>query len=516
MLHVVILLLAALRPDDPVVHLKFDGTVEDSGKAALPVRAEGRLEYVDSPVGATGRAAVFNGVDAFVRVDPPDTLGAGSGSFSVSAWVVPLDRRPMTILARKGWSLELTDGAGVQFKSEVVTITAPAGACPPGQWTHVLVSLDRGSGDGLSTLYVNGLTVGPGETRQGNLDVPKEPLLIGRGPDNRLFTGLIDDVRLYDRALDGRGVQSLIGGGMPWLQLKKYTTLPFPGRFELLDNDVVAFLGGEDARVGQDLGYLETLLAVFAAGKHVRFRNMAWEGDTVYEQPRPLNFGSWADQFRRVGASVLVLQFGQVESLQGKDGVSRFEGAYEALLAQLSKSTQRIVLVSPAPFAKGAPGAPDLAARNGDLASYVEAVRRIAKRHEYLFVDLTTPALSQEGMSRDGLHLTNAGQWAAAREIARQLEVPGLSDLESPDPRTGEFRKGSLEALRSAIRVKDGLWTSSWRPSNWAFLNGDRMEQPSSRDHVDRRVRWFPVEIQTYPALIRRQEDKIESLTEKR
>ena len=38
------------------------------------------------------------------------------------------------------------------------------------------------------------------------------------------------------------------------------------------------------------------------------------------------------------------------------------------------------------------------------------------------------------------------------------------------------------------------------------------MEQPSSRDHLDRRVRWFPVEVQQLPALVLREEEKIETL----
>ena len=42
------------------------------------------------------------------------------------------------------------------------------------------------------------------------------------------------------------------------------------------------------------------------------------------------------------------------------------------------------------------------------------------------------------------------------------------------------------------------------------------MDQPSSRDHVDRRIRWFPVEVQMLPALLRREEAKIDALLEKK
>jgi hypothetical protein len=208
---------------------------------------------------------------------------------------------------------------------------------------------------------------------------------------------------------------------------------------------------------------------------------------------------------------VVFAQFGQIESLEGKAGVARFAAAYESLLAQFAATTKRIVLVTPAPFGKAGPRVPDLTARNEDLKLYVDAIRKIAAKNNYLLVDLSTPAMSAEGLSRDGLHLSAAGQWMAAKETARQLEIPGVSDLDAPDER-GAFRREALEKVRSAIRVKNGLWTDSWRPANWAFLSGDRTEQPSSRDHVDRRIRWFPVEIQQFPALVRREEAKIGTL----
>ena len=92
---------------------------------------------------------------------------------------------------------------------------------------------------------------------------------------------------------DATEASALTDQGMPWIRTKAHAKTPFPGKFELLPNDVVVFAGGENARVGLDLGYLETLLSLHAPGRGVRFRSMAWEGDTVYEQLRPLNVGSW-------------------------------------------------------------------------------------------------------------------------------------------------------------------------------------------------------------------------------
>jgi hypothetical protein len=472
------------------------------------------MEFIDSPV--AGKMAVFNGVDGYIQVDPAATLGTGAADFTLSAWILSLERRPGVLFARKGWSLILLDGGALRLATESGNLSSPAGSFPSGQWNHVVVTVKRAAEGGLSRIAVNGEIVGSGDIRTGDLDAPKAPFFMGRGlEEGKLFTGFMDEVRLYSRALDAAESLRLTDAGMPWLCPKPHAKMPFAGKFELLQDDVVVFSGGENGRVAQDAGYLETLLALHAAGKRVHFRDMAWEGDTVYEQPRPLNFGSWTEQLRRAGASVVFAQFGQLESLEGKAGVERFAAAYRALLAQFAKTTQRIVLVSPSLFGKGSARQPDLAARNEDLRLYVAAIRKIAEENGYLFVDLTTKPMAAEGLTRDGLHLTLAGQWVAAREIARQLEVPGLSDLDGPDPR-GVLRRESLEKVRAAIQYKNVLWTDSWRPANWAFLSGDRMEQPSSRDHVDRRVRWFPVEIQQLPAMLRRQEEKIDTLISER
>jgi hypothetical protein len=499
--------LAALQAaGDPVSRWSFDGDVKDSAAGALPTAAGGRLEFIDSPI--SGKAAVFNGVDAFVQANPAATIGAGSGDFSLSAWILLLERRPATLFARKRWSLAVGDGGALLFRVEKATLGAPAGSLTTGQWNHLVLTVKRPE----AALFVNGERVGAGAVPDLDLDPPAEPLLIGKGADEgKPFSGMMDDVRLYARAIDPEAVVKLCDEGLPWVRTKPHAKTPFPGKFELLQNDVVVFTGGENARVGLDLGYLETLLSLRTPGRSVRFRNMAWEGDTVTEQYRPVNFGPWPDHLRRSGASVVFAQFGQLESLEGKDGVDRFIAAYEALLDQFAKVTKRIVLVSPTPFGRGSPSQPDLSARNSDLKLYVEAIRKLAEKRGFLFVDLSTKALAEERLTRDGLHLTTAGQWIAARETLRQLEVAGLSDLEEPN-RQGAFQRETIERLRASINVKNALWNTSWRPTNWSFLAGDRMEQPSSRDHLDRRVRWFPVEIQHFPAMVRREEEKIDAL----
>ena len=71
--------------------------------------------------------------------------------------------------------------------------------------------------------------------------------------------------------------------------------------------------------------------------------------------------------------------------------------------------------------------------------------------------------------------------------------------------------KWNMDPRTMAIE-KNRLWIRYWRPTNWAFMNGDRVSQPSSRDDVDRRIRWLPAEVQQFSAMIAREEQKIENV----
>ena len=55
----------------------------------------------------------------------------------------------------------------------------------------------------------------------------------------------------------------------------------------------------------------------------------------------------------------------------------------------------------------------------------------------------------------------------------------------------------AAEELRQAIKQKNDLWFRYWRPTNWAFLYGNRQQTASSRDHTNPARRWFPEELQT-------------------
>src|SRR5215468_2023586 len=83
------------------------------------------------------------------------------------------------------------------------------------------------------------------------------------------------------------------------------------GKFTLRRGEVVAFLGGADVSAAQQTGHLESLLAVAYQGKLIHFRNLGWEGDTVFAQPRDVGFPSTPVLLERAEVSTILLQFGR-------------------------------------------------------------------------------------------------------------------------------------------------------------------------------------------------------------
>ena len=99
---------------------------------------------------------------------------------------------------------------------------------------------------------------------------------------------------------------------------------PFGDQFVVQPNDVIAWVGQANFVRHQKSGELELALAAQYAPLRPRFRWMAWEGDTVYEQWRDMNFGSWAGQFEWAGVNVVIAQFGQMEALDGPARLEEF------------------------------------------------------------------------------------------------------------------------------------------------------------------------------------------------
>src|SRR5439155_4945101 len=129
-----------------------------------------------------------------------------------------------------------------------------------------------------------------------------------------------------------------------------------------------------------------------------------------------------------------------------------------------------------------------------------------------VFAELGGATHHEPRLTEDGLQFTPRGHALVARAFARQVGLDRPADAAGEPNDRGVWANAGYERLRQAVVAKNRLWFNYWRPQNWAFLGGDRTEQPSSRDHRDPKVRWFPVEMEKFVPLIEAKEREITEL----
>jgi len=166
-----------------------------------------------------GYAIVFN-KENFLRVEP---LGK-ENSFTFEAWVrlasLPLPGKPMKILrAGVTVSLDIISHGRVSFSvknnmPESVVFDAKAAMLKPLVWYHIAVTYSMRhagrTGTGSSSLYINGKWVQALgyaiESKATN------PILLGESKIGEGFAGVMDEVRIYRRALPPREVSHHAAG----------------------------------------------------------------------------------------------------------------------------------------------------------------------------------------------------------------------------------------------------------------------------------------------------------------
>lgn len=284
------------------------------------------------------------------------------------------------------------------------------------------------------------------------------------------------------------------------------------GKFQPRQGETVVFLGGTNIVNEQKYGFLETALHLAFPDQQLRVRNLAWQADTVYRQQRPLYFfdaenrdkqaGSTHDLRQRVQPDVVFVCFGKMESLDGIETLETFLKAYGELLDELMQITPRIVMVRPTPFFNSGPAAADSELRNHTLSRFCVEMSDLAEERGLAVIDFFFDFNPEAPFAENGVHLNERGHRKAALRFASQL--PGHPKI--------DFESAATEKLRQAIVAKNQVWHQYHRPTNWAFLYGDRQHVPASRDHEDAEKRWFPFEVENALTLIEKLESEIHEL----
>ena len=210
--------------------------------------------------------------------------------------------------------------------------------------------------------------------------------------------------------------------------------------FALRTGDRVVLVGDTLIEREQRFGFLETeLLARFPQAK-VRFRNLGWSADTVegisraYFDAASVGHDRLIEQVNSLKPTVLIVGYGMAESFAGEAGLGTFADGLNQFLDRVATDAREVVLLAPIAHEAAPAPFPDPTAHNRALAAYSAVIGRVASERGYRFIDLfrslrrymvggdrtkrdTTPLTS------NGIHLTEAGYWRLALEVARGLAL---------------------------------------------------------------------------------------------
>jgi glucose/arabinose dehydrogenase/PKD repeat protein len=200
------------------------GFNEGSGGAAGDGSGHGHTGTVSgatwTAAGKFGGALVFSGANSWVTVADSDLLDLSTG-MTLSAWVNPAVSTGWRTVVMKeqaaGLAYALYGSSTGSLPASHVHVggaerrVAGSSALPMSTWRHLAATFDGA----ILRLYVDGVQVGS-LGRTGSILVSAGPLRIGgNGVWGEYFQGMIDEVRVYNRALSPSEIQTDMNTPVP-------------------------------------------------------------------------------------------------------------------------------------------------------------------------------------------------------------------------------------------------------------------------------------------------------------
>ncbi len=202
-----------------VGYWKFD---EGSGSVASDSSGNsysGTIIGADWVEGISGYALEFNGLSDIVRTELEVDQSSSSNGATFTAWVLPYGPAPASnnfsrsqIVSTDNigydWSALIQDDEFAIFTGDDYKLGGTtSGFVYPNAWTHVAVVFDPS--DETATLYLDGFEIVSGVL---GYDDSVATVAIGENPSgsfNESFDGIIDEVKVYNRALSVSEISSV-------------------------------------------------------------------------------------------------------------------------------------------------------------------------------------------------------------------------------------------------------------------------------------------------------------------
>lgn len=244
------------------------------------------------------------------------------------------------------------------------------------------------------------------------------------------------------------------------------THLPCPAQLplEIKPGARIALVGNSLFDRMRDDGQFEALLHQRFTSEKLIVRNLSWSADEVALRPRPDGFGDLNQHLAEHKADIILAAFGFNESFKGEKGLGEFATLLKAFLIELKshryngRSEPRIILVSPTPAEKPHEHL------NAQIKPYADAMREVAAEQKVGFADVfdIPPSEFRGPHSINGVHLNQEGYRVFSERLYNQLTQ------ETP-PRLNE-------AVRAAVVEKEDKFFQHYRPLNYYYIKGGRME----------------------------------------
>ena len=203
---------------NPVGLVAAYGFEEGFGPQAMDVTGNGNNGAISEAVrvpGRSGGALQYDGINDYVSVNDSSPLDLTT-RMTLEAWVkptvAPSSWRNIVVKERSGGSQAYQLAAGSSSSNRPANRVYASGATrtlyggsqlAAGAWTHLAATYDGAN----QRLYVNGVQVSS-RAQTGSISTSSSPLRIGGSPTlGQYFSGLIDEVRIYNRALSAGEIQ---------------------------------------------------------------------------------------------------------------------------------------------------------------------------------------------------------------------------------------------------------------------------------------------------------------------
>jgi len=193
------------KKEDIVGDWHFD---ENSGGTAYDNSGYGNNGTINGATWADGKynpALSFDGVDDYVQVSHSSSLNIGGSEITLEAWIKanalpPAGQRWQILGKADAYALQLSDGGNGKARVWLGPLTGYIETNPvisTGSWYHLV-----GVYDGNSVkIYING-ELKKEVAKTGNQATSTNNLIIGARIPGGYFNGIIDEARIYNRALN--------------------------------------------------------------------------------------------------------------------------------------------------------------------------------------------------------------------------------------------------------------------------------------------------------------------------